>query len=252
MWTADFWRYTFYLQNLYKQANAVDYFPVAWSLSVEEWFYVTFPLLTVLLATQLDRRSNWPIWIAALMFITMIVAARTVVGIPENWDAEMRRVTIFRLDSIACGFCLYLLLTHGNFHYRWLNIAYLLLFLLSAAIGLTVTYLALFAYSYAAQIVYPFVAALFGVAGVGTAYAVRAYWPRSGVARAFGLHMGRMSYSVYLFHLLLILQLKPALNGLPVPLQMVAYIACLVVFSSVFYQYFERPILDARPAFRWS
>src|SRR5450755_424336 len=44
----DFIRYAFYVQNLFLQANTNDFFPVAWSLSVEEWFYVTFaPMLFI-------------------------------------------------------------------------------------------------------------------------------------------------------------------------------------------------------------
>ena len=40
--TADFVRYLFYVENLFSSANHVDFYPVAWSLAVEEWFYVLF------------------------------------------------------------------------------------------------------------------------------------------------------------------------------------------------------------------
>ena len=41
--SGDFFRYAAYVQNLSSQYNVRDYFPVAWSLSVEEWYYVAFP-----------------------------------------------------------------------------------------------------------------------------------------------------------------------------------------------------------------
>ena len=43
--SANFWRYLCYAQNLFRQSNTSDYFAIAWSLSVEEWFYVAFPSL---------------------------------------------------------------------------------------------------------------------------------------------------------------------------------------------------------------
>jgi peptidoglycan/LPS O-acetylase OafA/YrhL len=60
LFDSDFFRYSLYMQNLFHQANQHDYFPVAWSLSVEEWFYVTFPLLVVLAgqACPLESRSS--------------------------------------------------------------------------------------------------------------------------------------------------------------------------------------------------
>src|SRR5262245_45984668 len=56
--TSDFVRYVFYVQNLFAQANTNDFFPVAWSLSVEEWFYVAFAPLLFLLA-RLFQRKDW-------------------------------------------------------------------------------------------------------------------------------------------------------------------------------------------------
>ena len=50
--SADTLRYLFYVQNLFAQHNASDFFPIAWSLSVEEWFYVLFPTLLILFYRQ--------------------------------------------------------------------------------------------------------------------------------------------------------------------------------------------------------
>src|SRR6516225_2052236 len=40
--TGDCLRYLLYLENFDKAANHVDFYPVAWSLAVEEWFYLLF------------------------------------------------------------------------------------------------------------------------------------------------------------------------------------------------------------------
>ncbi len=44
----DFLRYAIYSQNLFRQSNATDYYSIAWSLSVEEWFYILFPAVLIL------------------------------------------------------------------------------------------------------------------------------------------------------------------------------------------------------------
>ena len=56
--TADFVRYLFYVENLFSSANHVDFYPVAWSLAVEEWFYVLFAPALFLVARLLGRRDR--------------------------------------------------------------------------------------------------------------------------------------------------------------------------------------------------
>jgi peptidoglycan/LPS O-acetylase OafA/YrhL len=105
--TSDFVRYVFYIQNLFSQANINDFFPIAWSLSVEEWFYVTFAPLLFLLAKWFDRKDGAFAAAFGICFILFILFARHF-GDQGNWDAAVRRVTIFRIDSIAWGFLLFM------------------------------------------------------------------------------------------------------------------------------------------------
>ena len=65
----------------------------------------------------------------------------------------------------------------------------------------------------------------------------------------FCIYLGRISYSVYLFHIMLILLLRPSLQHLPLLVQLCIYVAGCAIFCSIFYQYFEKPILAARPKF---
>jgi peptidoglycan/LPS O-acetylase OafA/YrhL len=66
----------------------------------------------------------------------------------------------------------------------------------------------------------------------------------------FCIYLGRISYSVYLFHIMLVLLLRPSLQQLPLLAQLAIYVAGCVIFCSIFYQYFEKPILAARPKFK--
>ena len=107
--TADFLRYLFYVENLFGAANRIDFYPVAWSLAVEEWFYLLFaPLL--FLVGRLVGRSDRRLDAAFAVLVIVAVAAVRFVFAPHDWDLDVRRVTLFRIDSIVWGYLLYLAL----------------------------------------------------------------------------------------------------------------------------------------------
>ena len=107
--TADFVRYLFYVENLFSSANHVDFYPVAWSLAVEEWFYVLFAPALFLVARLLGRRDRRLEATFAILVILVVAALRFSIA-PHDWDLNVRRVTLFRIDSIVWGFLLYLAL----------------------------------------------------------------------------------------------------------------------------------------------
>jgi len=84
-------------------------YPEAWSLSIEEWFYILLPILTLISFAILQNKKR-----AFLLVILFIVTVSPVmryylfythpitVGIAE-WDETFRSVTILRLDSIMFG-----------------------------------------------------------------------------------------------------------------------------------------------------
>jgi peptidoglycan/LPS O-acetylase OafA/YrhL len=250
--TGDFWRYAFYVQNAVSQHNKHDYFPVAWSLSVEEWFYVIFPVL-ILCCSRIFRRSDVKFAaVVAAAFIAGITIARMLFGDLPAWDAQVRRIVLFRIDSIAYGFLLYLLVTHiaerGTLS-KSLPAAGCLAFLTFAGLGFVLTGRATVQQEPISQLLFAFEAAFFGMSAVALAY-----WSSRLVSgrrmSAVCVYLGRISYSVYLFHIMLIMLLRPILADLPVVAQLAVYLAMCVLCSSLFYFYFEAPILAARPRFR--
>jgi peptidoglycan/LPS O-acetylase OafA/YrhL len=69
------------------------------------------------------------------------------------------------------------------------------------------------------------------------------FWP---LAWGLGLWLGRVSYSVYLFHLLIIYFVFPnaVLSDLPY------YLLTLGVICTMTFYLFEKPLLDLRPQYR--
>src|SRR5262249_36403481 len=76
--SVDFVRYICYVQNLLWQHNSNDYFPVAWSLSIEEWFYVTFILMVFVCSRLYRRRDERFCACVALVFIAAITVLRAM------------------------------------------------------------------------------------------------------------------------------------------------------------------------------
>ena len=74
--TADFVRYLFYVENLFVSANHTDFYPVAWSLAVEEWFYVLFAPALFVVAMLLKRRDRRLEAAFAILVIVVVAALR--------------------------------------------------------------------------------------------------------------------------------------------------------------------------------
>jgi peptidoglycan/LPS O-acetylase OafA/YrhL/lysophospholipase L1-like esterase len=251
----EFLLYIFYLQNLTaSRPETRDYFAVAWSLSVEEWFYVVFAILVI--GARLAGIGRRGFITLVILFALPFFAARSIAGDMANWDAAIRRVTIFRLDAIAFGFLLYVALARLEQDYRsaYQKFAGPLLTCLALA---AVSALA-FATGWAASIngnalaqhAYPFTSGLFGVVLI---FALTFHRDAFQQPRAFAstcYFLGKVSYTIYLFHLIVILLLRPHLGDLGLVLQLTIYVAVLISFCTVFFYGFESPILAARPHYR--
>jgi peptidoglycan/LPS O-acetylase OafA/YrhL len=237
--SVDFWRYFFYLQNLSGQYNERDYYSVAWSLSVEEWFYLTFPLF--MLAASFGRaRDTRHYVIAAIVFIALITALRTIFGSSLDWGAAVRRVVIFRVDSIAYGFLLYLAVRRRPVRGPIFLVAGTML---STAVMFGL--LQVIEQSRAAQLAYPPAAAVFGSFVIVSALALEA-WARQKpvIAQA----AGTTSYAVYLYHLLAIYVL--AQLHWPLWLALAAFVLLTGLLSALSSYGLEKPILAMRPKYR--
>jgi peptidoglycan/LPS O-acetylase OafA/YrhL len=245
--SADFWRYVFYVENFAAQHNAQDYYPVAWSLSIEEWFYVSFPLLLLVVVALTRRRGLPQIVLTALLYIGVVTVARLCMGVTADWGDEVRRVVIFRVDSIAYGFLLYIALGRRSVVTGRSVAGWALAFGLCATLAYYVV-LAIPRHLAYGQ-VFPFCAAACGISGIALFRVLDPILRKRQWTVALCYFAGRISYSVYLFHLVIAVGLASVFGGLPVLLQLPIYAACCIAASAMFYRYFERPILAVRPRY---
>jgi peptidoglycan/LPS O-acetylase OafA/YrhL len=81
-----------------------SFFGTAWSLCIEEWFYLLFPLCLILMQIFFKKK---PVSLLAtiIIFITMSLLGRVFLSFNNNiaWDAGYRKMLFIRLDSIAIG-----------------------------------------------------------------------------------------------------------------------------------------------------
>lgn len=95
--------YWFFAQNL--AWKHPDFFPEAWSLAIEEHFYLIFPVLIILLA-RIGFKSGTAYLISGgfLWLLSTLLRLIWVSVEPSlTWDADIRKVVIFRFDSLIYG-----------------------------------------------------------------------------------------------------------------------------------------------------
>lgn len=99
--------YFLFSQNL--ASPHPDFFPEAWSLSVEEWFYLVIPIPLYLSAKlkRFDRHHLTLFWIAAILLaVTAFRVYRAQHFGYDNfndWDDALRKQVLTRLDSLMFG-----------------------------------------------------------------------------------------------------------------------------------------------------
>ena len=80
-------------------------FSVSWSLTIEEWFYILLPLLLAIGLRAVGHLKPALIATVAIMFFIPFLLRLTVCqGYP--FDSGMRKVVVFRLDSLMWGVAL--------------------------------------------------------------------------------------------------------------------------------------------------
>ena len=85
------------------------FFPESWSLSIEEWFYLLFPILIVLISYFKFNNIKY-LLACCIIIITSIILRHFFITLNNGvnyskplWDMTYRSVTFLRLDSIAYG-----------------------------------------------------------------------------------------------------------------------------------------------------
>lgn len=245
----DLIRYASFTQNLAWQHP--PFFPEAWSLATEEIFYLITPLLiTLVLLTGSTNKKAIVIVAFLVIAFSSLMRVLTVVQANPTWDEGMRKITLFRLDSLMIGVLLVMWGRSSFSQYLTRGISFLFCLLLLPTLFFAVQPNSLLDQSWFAKVLLFPIASL-GCAGlitVGLAVTVK------GIARRVFETIARWSYSIYLVNLpvlsLLLLVMPPGnAVGVPPGLAWISFIVITLVISSLIYRYYESFFLRLRERF---
>ncbi|NVO19370.1 MAG: acyltransferase [Bacteroidetes bacterium] len=253
--------YFFFLQNF--ASPHPPFFPEAWSLSVEEWFYLSVPLGLCISLYFLPkfRKNVILVWIASIILLVFILRIyRSIhLGINdfESWDNLQRKLVITRIDSIMFGFLgAWLAFYFKTAWLKWkkimLILGLILLFtpqLIGFMQGINMNfnnYLTLSVTSAGTFLMLPFLSEL--RKGKGFIY-------------RFLTFVSIVSYSMYLVNFSLIqLTIIPSLTGIMVSIshdhltisimRYIIYWGLTFGFSYLLYRFYEKPMMLLREKFR--
>lgn len=248
--------YFVYLQSFF--SNSPDFSRISWSLAVEQFCYILGPILllfTIRLLPAVDRKKIF-LWvicsiIAIVIFIRFWFNESHQLTSMYEWNENLRKVALYRLDAIYYGFLAY---------YFYVN--------------------------YPKSINFNKLLFVVGILGIGTLHLFIFYWGISyttnpGFFNIFFLSLNSiaicclmpylltvkiqslwvlkiitmlsvLSYSIYLLHYTVILHsmkvLVPSehLNGIPLLIYTLTYWFIILVFSYLLYRFFEKPMTDLR------
>jgi peptidoglycan/LPS O-acetylase OafA/YrhL len=255
------WRFLSFTQNFNLQSGTA--FSHAWSLCIEEQFYLVLPVV-VLLGVRLGagRGAGW--WLlAALLLLSggarvayWLAYGTEAGGQIQHYYPNVYYATLCRFDELLPGVAVAML---KNFHRPlWARISQygqrtLALGLLATAVMLWLTY----RYYYIDNYGYGFFMTAFGYELVAVAFAilvVAALSPGSWLHRIRipgAYHVALWSYSIYLMHktLGMVLQRELKAYDLPSPVLVLLVTLASLVAGALLYKLVEAPFMALRD--RW-
>ncbi len=230
----DFLKYFFFIQKVIPDFLINDYFMVSWSLSIEEFFYFLFPVYLIF-------SKNKSILLPVIFFIIFLSLIKIIFA--DNFTSSFLRTgTFLRLDAIALGFLLSLFINKINstriFLVAFFLIGSLLIFYFKNILhSENTTYILTFIFS----------SELFSMILVLLFYKYN-YLFSGNLIKMLCKSIGNQTYSVYLFHLI-ILYFVSNIQTIFIN-NFFVYLFLIVIFSSLVYKFFEKPILELRPNYK--
>ena len=259
--------YFVFVQNL--AGHIPDFFPETWSLAIEEWSYITLPLvLWCIHSLMAGRWSRQRIVLATILIIiigTNLYRLYRSLQVPlAEGELEFRGIVATRLDAISYG-VLGAYVRH-YFPAYWTNVSVRRRLFV---VGLTLTALTAFsssivtlqfyyeagvlpAYTFYKRTVY------FLIIGVSMAMwlpymdgwrTASGGWAQYGIARAI-THISLISYSMYLLNLTPIMM--NIVSRIPTTSSPVGWLkiglfwALVLSLSTLLYKFFEKPVTQLR------
>ena len=119
--------FLYFGQNIYKTNDS--FFGESWSLSVEEWFYLSMPLLILIFINVFKLKFKKSLLVVSIFFIIFSTCSRFYIFHTAQFSemGDYRRVVIMRMDNLMYGVIgAYISYYYLNFWLKYKNISFFL------------------------------------------------------------------------------------------------------------------------------
>lgn len=251
------WKYFFFLQNF--NASMLPFFPESWSLSVEEYAYLVFPFFILLLGIVIKPINKPRFFLLSIVLLIIIFFCNKVyyqmTTVNTNlvqWNLSLKSVVCYRLDSIFIGvLCSWIYINFSSYwrknKYVFFVLGTVILFFQFVVIG----NLGLFIESHPVvwNVFYLSLVSL----GVACFLPFLSEWKtEKSFFQKPVVFISVISYSIYLLHYGIILQLmKHFIVYDPKSRAMLygftgVYVFITFLLSYLLYRFYEKPMMDLR------
>lgn len=238
----------FFIQNFTSREEG--FYSVSWSLCIEEWFYLLFPLLLLLLSfLKLPQKTTYLLCIS--IFIVCSVFVRLYL-IEQNVGHSLRGITLARLDAIVFGVAIAFITKLLNNNSKVLNYMFiagslLLVFCINKVHFSTISY-----HEIRSQQIYLMLAPLSFSLIIPIMEKIQMNYIQLKWFKRIIQNISLWSYSIYLSHIPVLffsyyLTVGFRVNGLGNLASKILGFVFTIFISALVYKYFEKPITDKRP-----
>ena len=239
IWASLFGANIHYMQeslNYFQQAQSVSLLQHYWSLAVEEQFYLVFPALFLLVARIKVKAKSWvvaPLVVVAIISLASLVRAITTANPTQSYFDSFDRAYELGIGALLALVLALRKFNLGNVSSNLLSIAGI------ACIALSViTFDTGSSFPGASALVPTIGAALILFSETNS---TKLSVVGSTLARKPLVFIGKLSYSIYLWHWLVIIVIKDQVSGSPIFVNSLI-IATTLLLSIIGYQLIEHPI----------
>ena len=231
--TLDFFKYFFFLQDILPDFLEVKYYPVVWSLSIEEFFYLLFPIFLLFV-----NKENF-LQKCIYLFLFLIFIKIFFVSYFDSYF--IRTGTIVRFDAILLGFLMryvYLKFDLKQSIFFSIIFIYLYVFLQDFILSNKDLFIIKLSFILFLQLFSAIILVLF--------LKIENFL-NFNIFKRISVLISKQTYSVYLSHMIFIYLLIDVdlifLN------KFMVYLFLLIAISTLSYYFIEKPILKTRPKY---
>ena len=240
--SALFYFSNYYFASFIDPSKEVMPLVIFWSLSVEEHFYLLFPAAFVL-ASGAPRKLGFVVVgvIVASLLLRLFTASQNPELIGSYYFYYR---TEFRMDSIAYGVAIAVLCASERGRDLLVRLARPTTLLVAGAI---VLFCLLYRDPFFRETLrYSLLGIAIAMALVSVLFSDKLGWLQRLLNTRVPVYIGKLSYSLYLWHFLMLYLTGPLVDDLPRPALIVLNFALSFLFSAASYHWLEVPFLNLR------